>query len=158
MQYRKFGGLADPYDAQYANLTKDQRWAGVVPAQANWQTQPLANDLRNVANASELKQYRWFQFSGSNEHWMTVGQETSTLEDGSHPRPWNKYAPGPLDPENRMWSGSGLAQNIEQFAFLHGNPTPIFNVYPSNAHLLDVFNVAETFYTACPLFEVCKIS
>lgn len=98
-----------------------------------WMTPPVTNDLRSVKNASELKEFRWCHFTGSNEHQLQVGQMGVTADKfqtiAQNPqRPWNLYTPGPLDPHSRAWARAGMTQNIEQIALVHGNPTPIFNM------------------------------
>lgn len=75
------------------------------------------------ANISELRQFRWCKYTDSREGEPLLGQGRSDR--------WKDhliFAPGPVDPDSREWGGAGMVQNMEQFAFLHGNPTPIFNL------------------------------
>jgi len=79
------------------------------------------------AKAEELRQFRWCKYMDSKEGELIVGQGTPIAHNtggAAH----LVFAPGPVQPRQRQWRGPGLVMNMEQFAFLHGNPTPIFSL------------------------------
>jgi len=75
------------------------------------------------ARVDELRQLKFCKYMDSVEGVPLLGS-------GRESRGHNHlvYAPGPIHPNAREWGGPGLVMNMEQFGFLHGNPTPIFNL------------------------------
>jgi hypothetical protein len=74
-----------------------------------------------MAKINELRPFRWCKHFGSVEGTPIRGQSLSF--------PLHlQYTPGPLRPEARAWGGPGIVMNMEQFGFLHTNPTPIYNL------------------------------
>jgi hypothetical protein len=108
----------------------------------DWQS--WAYNLRHAVNPThpskveQLVRYRWCKFFGEIEGRPTFGQANSwanTQEPGDNsnadrPGAHLMDTPGPISKRSRgaWYGGPGLVQNMEQFALLHGNPTPIYNL------------------------------
>jgi len=75
------------------------------------------------AKVQELRQFKWCKYMDSVEGVPIVG---SGREGKGHDH--LIFAPGPIAPDAREWGGPGLVMNMEQFAYVHSNPTPIFNL------------------------------
>lgn len=81
-----------------------------------------------MAKVDELRQFRWCKYTDSYEGAPLLGQGKNHMTSGSKGvvKSWLVWAPGPVDPNVREWGGPGTVMNMDQFAFLHSNPTPIF--------------------------------
>eukprot|EP00931_Biecheleriopsis_adriatica_P122769 TRINITY_DN977_c0_g1_i3.p1 TRINITY_DN977_c0_g1~~TRINITY_DN977_c0_g1_i3.p1 ORF type:complete len:1652 (+),score=356.20 TRINITY_DN977_c0_g1_i3:28-4983(+) len=127
----------DPYSAENINKPMKERFgrpANLGPdRRAPLGSENWAPTLRHydgnqpMAKVEELRQFRWCKYTDSYEGNPLLGQGKNHAGGGvDYPKNWLVWAPGPVDPNFREWGGPGTVMNMEQFAFLHGNPTPIF--------------------------------
>eukprot|EP00931_Biecheleriopsis_adriatica_P122109 TRINITY_DN9711_c0_g1_i7.p1 TRINITY_DN9711_c0_g1~~TRINITY_DN9711_c0_g1_i7.p1 ORF type:complete len:1818 (+),score=284.41 TRINITY_DN9711_c0_g1_i7:92-5455(+) len=126
-----------PYDADRKNLGMEERFKE-RPVVGSDRRAPSGSDdwaptLRHysggkpMAQVEELRQFRWCKYTDSYEGHPLLGQGKDHAAVGvPYVKSWLMWAPGPVDPLYREWGGPGTVMNMEQFAFLHSNPTPIF--------------------------------
>eukprot|EP00931_Biecheleriopsis_adriatica_P074504 TRINITY_DN48542_c0_g1_i1.p1 TRINITY_DN48542_c0_g1~~TRINITY_DN48542_c0_g1_i1.p1 ORF type:complete len:1115 (+),score=145.76 TRINITY_DN48542_c0_g1_i1:118-3345(+) len=100
-----------------------EHWANTLKDYKEMDHGPLKGKRVPVASVEELRQFSWCKYMDSVEGVPLLG---SGREGKGHDH--LIHAPGPIAPDAREWGGPGLVMNMERFAFLHTNPTPIFNL------------------------------